>query len=57
MEFKVANASLLQSLKPGTAIAFEFVERLAGEWVVTSIIPAAPAPIAAKAASKSHSGH
>jgi RND family efflux transporter MFP subunit len=57
MEFAVANASLLQGVKPGTAIAFEFVERKAGEWVITSIVPAAPASTAAKPASKSHSGH
>ncbi|MFA7293690.1 MAG: efflux RND transporter periplasmic adaptor subunit [Rhodocyclaceae bacterium] len=41
MEFKVANAALLQGLKPGAAISFEFVERQPGEWVVTSIKPAA----------------
>jgi RND family efflux transporter MFP subunit len=57
MEFKVANASLLQGIKPGIPVAFEFVERRAGEFVITSILPAAPAPTVAKAASKSHSGH
>ena len=41
MEFKAANPALLQGLKPGSAIAFEFVERQPGEWVVTSITPAA----------------
>jgi RND family efflux transporter MFP subunit len=41
MEFKVANASLLQGLKPGTPVTFEFVERQPGEWIVTSIAPAA----------------
>ena len=37
MEFKVANESLLRDLKPGTKVAFEFVERQQGEWVITSI--------------------
>lgn len=37
MEFKVANATLLQNLKPGTKVAFDFVERAPGEWVITSI--------------------
>ncbi|HWI82934.1 efflux RND transporter periplasmic adaptor subunit [Ramlibacter sp.] len=54
MEFKAANPALLQGLKPGAAVSFEFVERQPGEWVVTSITPA-PAPQAA--AGKSHSGH
>jgi Cu(I)/Ag(I) efflux system membrane fusion protein len=64
MEFKAANASLLNGLKPGLAVRFEFVERQPGEYVVTSIAaspgtvpqakPAAPAP---SAAATSHSGH
>ena len=37
MEFKLANASLLQGLKPGTRIMVEFVERAQGEWVITSV--------------------
>jgi RND family efflux transporter MFP subunit len=41
MEFKVANPSLLKDLQPGAAVAFEFVERQPGEWVVTSITPSA----------------
>ncbi len=41
MEFKVANPSLLNDLKPGMPVSFEFVERQPGEWVVTSITPAA----------------
>jgi Cu/Ag efflux protein CusF len=43
MEFKVANDGLLQGLKPGAAVSFEFVERQPGEWVVTAIKPAAHA--------------
>jgi Cu(I)/Ag(I) efflux system membrane fusion protein len=65
MEFKAANASLLQGLKPGQAVAFEFVERQPGEYVVTSVAaapraPAAAAPPAASApgsGKSSHSGH
>ncbi|HMA06979.1 MAG TPA: copper-binding protein, partial [Ramlibacter sp.] len=54
MEFKVANPSLLKDLKPGAPVAFEFVERQPGEWMITSLTPAAaPAP----AAAKSHTGH
>ena len=52
MEFKAANPSLLKDLKPGAPVSFEFVERQAGEWVITSITPTG-----AKAAAKSHSGH
>ncbi|MDR1708143.1 MAG: efflux RND transporter periplasmic adaptor subunit, partial [Candidatus Accumulibacter sp.] len=36
MEFKAAHAALLQNLTPGARIAFEFVERAPGEWVITS---------------------
>ena len=52
MEFKAANPSLLKDLKPGMAVSFEFIERQPGEWVVTSILPAA-----ARTAAKSPSGH
>ena len=48
MSFKPANASLLQGLKPGAMIRFEFVERQPGEWVITRIEPAAAA---------AHKGH
>jgi Cu(I)/Ag(I) efflux system membrane fusion protein len=41
MEFKVANASLLQGLAPGARVRFEFVQRQPGEWVITAIAPAA----------------
>ena len=37
MEFVPANESLAKSAKPGMAIAFDFVERKPGEWVVTRI--------------------
>lgn len=41
MEFKAANDALLKSLKPGSAVAFEFVERQPGEWVITGVKPQA----------------
>ena len=53
MEFKVANEALLKGLKPGAAVAFEFVERQPGEWVITRIMPAAGQPVRPE----SHSGH
>lgn len=42
MEFKVANESLLKNLKPGAKLAFEFVERQQGEWVITKVTPTRP---------------
>jgi membrane fusion protein, copper/silver efflux system len=39
MDFKAANSALLTDLKPGAGIAFEFVERAPGEWVITKILP------------------
>jgi membrane fusion protein, copper/silver efflux system len=49
MEFKAANEALLQDLKPGTRVEFEFVERKPGEWVITGIKRAS--------AAAAHSGH
>jgi Cu(I)/Ag(I) efflux system membrane fusion protein len=58
MDFKVANDALLKDLKPGVAIAFEFVERQPGEWVITSIKPVAAAKSAENAAAPNpHAGH
>jgi RND family efflux transporter MFP subunit len=37
MEFVPANSAIGQSLKPGAAIRFDFVERKPGEWVVTKM--------------------
>jgi len=39
MDFIPANDTLLAGLKPGAVIAFEFVERSPGEWVITKIVP------------------
>ena len=52
MEFQVATPALLSGLKPGATVAFEFVERKPGEWVVTSI-----KPMAGKVAANPHAGH
>jgi Cu(I)/Ag(I) efflux system membrane fusion protein len=37
MEFVPANAALVDKVKPGNAISFEFVERKPGEWVITKL--------------------
>ena len=41
MDFVLANASLGDGLKAGTAVQFDFVERQPGEWVITAIKPLA----------------
>ncbi|MFZ5464297.1 MAG: efflux RND transporter periplasmic adaptor subunit [Pseudomonadota bacterium] len=51
MNFKVANEALLAGVKPGMAVAFEFVERAPGEWVVTRIEPRA------QSGASEHKGH
>ncbi|MEQ1589326.1 MAG: efflux RND transporter periplasmic adaptor subunit [Gallionella sp.] len=37
MDFALANSSLVQGFKPGTAISFELVERKPGEYVITKL--------------------
>lgn len=37
MDFVLANPGLVNGVKPGAAIDFEFVERQPGEWVITSL--------------------
>jgi Cu(I)/Ag(I) efflux system membrane fusion protein len=37
MEFVLANPALVERIKPGARIHFEFVERKPGEWVITRI--------------------
>jgi Cu(I)/Ag(I) efflux system membrane fusion protein len=37
MEFTPANDAVAKTVKPGTPISFDFVERKPGEWVVTRI--------------------
>ncbi|MEO5660727.1 MAG: efflux RND transporter periplasmic adaptor subunit [Polaromonas sp.] len=41
MAFKTANDALMKDLKPGAKVAFEFVERQSGEWVITGVKPQA----------------
>ena len=43
MDFVPANDAIARTVKPGTPIRFEFVERKPGEWVVTKIEPTAAA--------------
>lgn len=59
MEFKVANASLQSSLKPGAVVGVEFVERAPGEWVITSVKPMGMGHEAgtSKPAANAHAGH
>ncbi|WP_310494049.1 efflux RND transporter periplasmic adaptor subunit [Dechloromonas sp.] len=59
MEFKAANASLLQGLKPGAKVAIEFVERQPGEWVITAVkpLPASQGAGTPAAAANPHAGH
>ncbi len=58
MEFTLANPAVAAGVKPGSPIAFEFVERKPGEWVVTSLRaePAAPGK-GATAPADAHKGH
>lgn len=48
MEFKVANETLLKDLRPGMSVAFDFIERQPGEWVITGIKPSAGAMLPSK---------
>ncbi|GBG03248.1 cation efflux system protein [Azospira sp. I13] len=57
MEFKAANSALLQQLKPGVVVRFEFVERGQGEWVITAVTPQATSPAAAVADHSAHGKH
>jgi len=56
MDFALANSALLKGLKPDAPIAFEFVERGKGEWVITKITPAAGSGATAPAADP-HAAH
>jgi Cu(I)/Ag(I) efflux system membrane fusion protein len=42
MDFVLAKPSLVEKVKPGSAIAIEFVERKPGEWVITRMDAAVP---------------
>jgi RND family efflux transporter MFP subunit len=39
MEFKLGNAELLKTLKPGARVKFQFAEGTPGEWVIQSAAP------------------
>jgi Cu/Ag efflux protein CusF len=52
MEFVPANEAIAKTVKPGTPIRFEFVERKPGEWVVTKIEPATSARLSKPEARK-----
>ena len=59
MDFKVKDAALLRTLKPGRKIDFETVAGVPGEYLIVSARPSAaakPAP-AAKPAADPHKGH
>jgi Cu(I)/Ag(I) efflux system membrane fusion protein len=56
MDFKAANSALLAGLQPGTGIAFEFVERSPGEWVITKITPRSEA-VRVDTKPAAHQGH
>ena len=57
----LANPSLVDKIKPGSAIAIEFVERKPGEWVITKMDATAAAkpitPAVAPALADPHKGH
>ncbi len=50
MEFKVKDPTLLQGMKVGAKISFEFAEQAPGEWVVVRASPVGGAP-------EAHKGH
>ena len=56
MEFKVANESLLKTLKPGARVVVEFVERQQGEWVITAAKPVG-ATLGKPTPADTHAGH
>ena len=39
MEFEVANKKMLDSLKPGAKVEFQFKEKSKGKYVITDIKP------------------
>jgi Cu(I)/Ag(I) efflux system membrane fusion protein len=56
MDFKAANNALVADLQPGATIAFEFVERAPGEWVITKVAPRV-SPVGSDAAPATPKGH
>jgi len=52
MDFALANPSLVSSIKIGSAITFELVERKPGKWVITKLAAKPTAP-----SGNPHAGH
>lgn len=46
MDFRVMDPALLRSLKPGQKVAFEIIEKSAGEYVIVRIQPMDASPVA-----------
>ena len=57
MDFVLANPSLAEKIKPGSAIAIEFVERKPGEWVITRMEDAGRTKPIAAPSTPTHPGH
>ncbi|HEX4945007.1 MAG TPA: efflux RND transporter periplasmic adaptor subunit [Usitatibacteraceae bacterium] len=57
MDFALANAALVEGVKPGSAIAFEFVERKPGEWVITAVKAGAAKAKGTVVPADPHKGH
>lgn len=57
MDFILANPAVASGVKAGAAIDFEFVERKPGEWVITAMRPAGPAPATNAPSPAPHKGH
>ncbi len=51
MDFTLANSSLIGTLKPGATVAFTFVERKPGEWVIVKL------EVTGTSRPSAHSGH
>jgi Cu(I)/Ag(I) efflux system membrane fusion protein len=56
MNFKAANDALLAGLQAGAGVAFEFVERSPGEWVITKIVLRG-GTVGSDVAPATHKGH
>jgi Cu/Ag efflux protein CusF len=59
MDFILANPGLVGTLKAGSPVSIEFVERGSGEWVITKMQAkgAAAAPTPAAPTPAAHKGH
>ena len=59
MDFQLSNTGLVKELKVVLPVAFEFVERAKGEWVITAIQPISKSesPMSPAAGTNPHAGH